>query len=407
MAIGTMVTPWVYGAIFALTVLKGARMPNRWSVTQYLFNYDSGFMKRALVGDLLSRVFGGWTAQYFFLAAVALALVASLLGIWLLAVRRLLDEPDRVPFLLVFLSSPAITMAVHLAGYLEQVGYLLLGLALVVPTSWRWQVAVAAACAIVTPLVHEASLFWTAPLFTLLVMAGPQARSQPRAARLTAAGVVAMLWVATTGVVVTQGTVSSERMQLVRDRQTAFADVRPRQDAFATLSTPADENVAEMRRRWATSDIQIEMVYSVAVFGPALVLLMALALGRARRVEDAVVRRWSAGLVMLVVSSPLLLHSVGWDMHRWNALAAFNAGCAALILLLPAPGAVAVQAARGALSPRWWAAALVVMVWSVSADVVFFDGYHPAHPPFSDQIEVIINGLESGDFQDWIPRQGN
>lgn len=43
---------WLYLVmfVFVLCLLRGVRFPNLWGYTHFLFNYDFGFSKRALVG---------------------------------------------------------------------------------------------------------------------------------------------------------------------------------------------------------------------------------------------------------------------------------------------------------------------------------------------------------------------
>jgi hypothetical protein len=87
-------------------------------------------MKRALWGELQRRIFGSWTASYFFLAGIGLAVCAALATLLWRACRRLPLSSDTIRFLVVFAASPALAFLAHLAGYLEQVGYLALMAAL-------------------------------------------------------------------------------------------------------------------------------------------------------------------------------------------------------------------------------------------------------------------------------------
>src|SRR5204862_8334060 len=83
---------WLFFSFLAaLAILKGIRMPNRWAATHYLFNYQTGFMKRALWGEVLSRVLGAWTAKYFVLAAVGLSVFAILIVLIIAICRRVPD----------------------------------------------------------------------------------------------------------------------------------------------------------------------------------------------------------------------------------------------------------------------------------------------------------------------------
>src|SRR5262245_27258464 len=126
-------------------------MPNRWSVTHYLFTYETGFIKRGLWGETLRVLLGSWTAQYFCLAAIGLLVFAAMVVLLVILSRRLSDDPDRVPVLLVFLTSPALTFAAHMVGYLEQIVYLLLLIVLIPRRRWTVQVATAIVVAAMTP----------------------------------------------------------------------------------------------------------------------------------------------------------------------------------------------------------------------------------------------------------------
>src|SRR5262249_22800879 len=123
--------------LWTLSILKGIRMPNGWAVTHYLFTYQTGFMKRALWGDLLWRVFGNWTSHYFFLAGVGLSAFGVLVGLLWLAGRWLPDPSDGAVFLLVFGASPALAFAAHIAGYLDEVAYLALAVGILLRRRWR------------------------------------------------------------------------------------------------------------------------------------------------------------------------------------------------------------------------------------------------------------------------------
>jgi hypothetical protein len=400
---------WLFFSfIAALALLKGIRMPNRWAATHYLFNYQTGFMKRALWGDVLWRVLGGWTSKYFVLAAVALALFAVLLALLVVLSRRIPETPVRVPFLIIFFASPALTFAAHLAGYLEQIAYVVVLFVILQRRSWMLQVLSASAVAIVLPAVHEASVFWVGGLSALVVAAGPLAHGRRFAWRAGACLLLAVLWSASTLAVINNGKVTKERAERVREDRTAFADLRPRQDAFQTLTVPLSASLADMRQRWADRNMQIEAGYSALVFGPSLAFFSVLALRRVRRIDaDRSVRVLGGVLAAAAVAGPLCLHIVGWDTHRWNAMAAMNAGIAAAILLIATPASIDVATVQRPLASRVTSVAFALCVWNIAADPTLFDEYGPAHPPFHYHIQFLREAIESRDPSLWVPRPGN
>ena len=390
------------GFLLALTILKGNRMPGRWAVTNYLFNYDTGFLKRALWGEILRRVFGPWTANYFCLAFVAIGIFGAFLALLWRACRRLPATPDTVAFLLVFAASPALAMSAHLVGYLEQVGQLVLMLTIALRRRWQWQAGAAIAAAAVLPLVHENSALLLAPLSALVILTG----RAPRRARFAAVAAIAVLSLAMTGIVVKYGRVTSrQRLDQIRTERTAFFEFRPRQDAFEPLRVPLPRSLEDMRVRWANPDAQADMAYSILVFAPAAAFLMVLAVRQARTLDaDAQVRAAALVLIAAALLGPLALHVVAWDRHRWNGLAALNAGLAALILL-QASAERATPADATPARGRRFAIAWIVAIWSICAHPVFFDLYAPAHPPFSAQIDFLIRAVRHPDRNLWIPTQ--
>jgi hypothetical protein len=398
--------PVFFGFLAGLAVLKGLRMPSRWAATHYLLTYRTGFLKRALFGDVLWRIFGGWTAHYFFLAAVGLLVFAIFLALVVALCRRLPDGPDRVPLLLVFLASPALTFAAHVTGYLEQIAYV--GVLIVaLERRWNRQLVMALAAAAVLPCVHEASVFWVGGLSALALVAGPAARNRPLVGRLLAVAALFVVWTGSTFAASKYGMVSPERAAEIRDERTAFADTRPRQDAFQTLSVPLGDSLADMRRRWTDPNLRLEMVFSLLVFAPTMVFLGALGVrNRHRAGKDRGTRAFAAALVVISVCGPLLLHWVGWDQHRWNALAALNAGLAALIVLIGEPPTGNLPE-KGRHTGALAGLALGIAVWNISSDPMLFDGYGPAHPPFTYQIQFLREAIRDRNPDIWVPRVGN
>jgi hypothetical protein len=391
--------------VLALSILKGLRMPNRWSVTQYLFGYDFGFIPRGLFGEILS-VFGSWTRKYLVLAMLAMLVAGTL--IWLLArlAVRLPEVIDRAGVTLVVLASPAIAMMAHLAGYLEQLGYLCVLALVLLQRRWTVQLTAAIAVAVALPFVHEASIVWVGPLTLLAVVVLPAGSPPPAVAtRMRAMALLAGLWVLSTALVVVLGSrTTSTQVEALRADRTASFDIRPRQDAFSPLAGRISRSVEEMRRRWSDPATQLDMALSVATFGPATALLALVAIRRARTFADRATKEVGVILTLFAIASPLLLHAIGWDLHRWNALAALNAGVAALMLLGVRAAAVPIS---GIAKPVGLTAGLAVAIWSIAADPVFFDGYGAAHPPFLWHITFLRDFFRTWDWSMWIPVVGN
>lgn len=65
-----------------LSVLRGIRLPNRYATAHFYFNYSQGFVKRALVGEIIHLIDAPFMYRYSFICLVSFGLLA--LDIWLL-----------------------------------------------------------------------------------------------------------------------------------------------------------------------------------------------------------------------------------------------------------------------------------------------------------------------------------
>ena len=115
--------------VFAVSLLKGLRMPSSWSATHMTFNYSHGFIRRGLVGEVLRLVGGARPYSYNRLALVAVLLFVAVAVAMVLLVKRVLDtDPEDIGLkaaVLAFAASPGIVMLAHAIGYLDYVGLLL------------------------------------------------------------------------------------------------------------------------------------------------------------------------------------------------------------------------------------------------------------------------------------------
>jgi hypothetical protein len=197
---------------------------------------------------------------------------------------------------------------------------------------------------------------------------------------------------------------SAAQVEALRADRTASFDIRPRQDAFSPLAGRLSRSIEEMRRRWSDPATQLDMAMSVATFGPATILLALVATRRARTFADPSTKEVGVILTIFAIVAPMLLHAVAWDLHRWNALAALNAGVAALMMLSSRTDVVPVG---GIAKPVGLTAGLAVAIWSIAVDPVFFDGYGAAHPPFVWHVTFLRDFFRTWDWSMWLPIVGN
>lgn len=165
--------PVVAGLLVAVSLIKGLRMPGQWAATHMTFNYEHGFVRRGLVGELLRLVSGGRAFKYYLLASLAIATFLAAAALMARAVRRAVKEgPSDAEFagaVCVVAASPALVFLAHIIGYFDHLG-LMMTLAFLLwssRSSSRYApYYVAAPMGIVMALVHESLV----PMFTPVVL---------------------------------------------------------------------------------------------------------------------------------------------------------------------------------------------------------------------------------------------
>jgi hypothetical protein len=167
------------------TCLRAARLPNNFATEHWLIDYRFGFVKRGLVGSLVSLAAGALGTRPSEGAIDAMAIVlflafcAAIMWVCIRLLRRGRWSSDLALAALVFLSSPFIVMSAHLVGYYDNLVVMLAIVSLALVFERRiWAAAMVQG---VSLLVHENTLLIAFP--AVVWAAFLDARSSPRAVR--------------------------------------------------------------------------------------------------------------------------------------------------------------------------------------------------------------------------------
>ncbi|MEZ5319606.1 MAG: hypothetical protein R2752_19555 [Vicinamibacterales bacterium] len=158
---------WTLG----VTIARAARWPNDFAEAHWLLDYRFGFVKRGLVGELVTlalapfgaapteRLIDGLSVAIFVLLAAVLA------GMAIRLVRAAAWSPQGGLVALALLSSPFVVMSAHLVGYFDHLLFLFSAGAIALLLRGRpWAGAAVQAMAV---LVHESAIVYGAPVFAL------------------------------------------------------------------------------------------------------------------------------------------------------------------------------------------------------------------------------------------------
>ena len=163
---------------YALAFTNGFRMPNLWSINYFLPSMFEGFYRRSLLGTLLFPL-GEWRFNYYTIASIQFTIFIGL-NIALVYQSLKAQGPARWLWPLLLLS-PAGGYFFHEIGYVDQVLYLILLLAMIMQPGARASVLM-----IMSLFIHEMALFTTLPVyFAWCVYQGKTIRSVMKTVGLT------------------------------------------------------------------------------------------------------------------------------------------------------------------------------------------------------------------------------
>jgi hypothetical protein len=118
---------WLAVAVFILlvSILRGIRIPSVWGYTHFLFNYDAGFTKRSIIGEIYKHI-DNYTHPYGAYIAFSTLIFSLNIACIIQAMKKLIGscQDNLIACSILFASSLAITYLAHTVGYYDHVGFL-------------------------------------------------------------------------------------------------------------------------------------------------------------------------------------------------------------------------------------------------------------------------------------------
>lgn len=378
---------WFAMACGALALLKGLRRPNRWSATLAQIDYRDGLLKRGLWGEAL-RTMGIPQHRYAVFSAVAYSLfVVFLLTLSVFVSRhRLLADSRHRSMTWLFTGSFALTYIGHLVGYLDVVLITLVMATLCVERN-RPKIAALMVTAIVGTLIHEMYLVTCLPVTVLWLLAPALCASPSQRvsrAAVSWAVVAVLLCLSLTALLALAAPTSPQSVARITAAVTARVDFPLRKDAIEVLGRSALDNVTLMLDTLKQGWFHDALATSALAFLPTT-CVFSLAAWRVLRMYCVGARRaWLLMLLVGAVSAPISMVLLGWDVHRWFALAGINAflvyGVAAAVARSCETGRGG-RTCRPAITPRLVHGLLLL---NLVTGCGYLDGYRTETFPFQE-----------------------
>jgi hypothetical protein len=238
---------WLVVAVFILlvSILRGIRIPSVWGYTHFLFNYDAGFTKRSIIGEIYKHI-DNYTHPYGAYIAFSTLIFSLNIACIIQAMKKLIEscQDNLIACSILFASSLAITYLAHTVGYYDHVGFLAAFLIINIssrPLKFLLAIPLIAFCL----LVHEGFLLIFFPsIFLSLILASVGSKKWMRLSFCMA------FFAAVIAFILSEATLNSEAMAKLYGELQAHTDIALRGDAFAVLGRNIDSNLEIMIWTW-------------------------------------------------------------------------------------------------------------------------------------------------------------
>jgi hypothetical protein len=371
---------------FVNSILRGIRTPGRWAATHFLFNYDMGFSKRALLGAIVAALDRPSVYHYPFFFWFAVVIFAADAVLLVALVKRLFGAGDCASKLAawLFCSSLAVVYFAHTIGYFEQISLLVTLLALRARGFYARAFLVGFLFG-ASLLIHETGFLIFFPLIFLRFLADlSDRRDGAKVATLLALSIGLSALVISVG----QAHLSPALAEAMRHSLQVRADYHLRVDAFDVLTRTIRDSLKLMGPWWLQWD-------SLQYFLFELLVTLPTALYFSYKSCTSVSRAGYSRVVTLVVAgasfAPLSLHLLGIDFARWDTLAVTTSFLVFGVVRLNFVRAS--QASRELTDRSEGALAAALVALNLGSSIDLFDNYIVQSVPYEGHITDVMNML--------------
>jgi hypothetical protein len=302
-------------ALLTNSILRGIRVPGRFTLTEMLQTYEFGFSRRALLGTILHAMKSPWLCQYkflfcltFFTFALCVALTIRLI-IQLNAMRRLTVHLVVV----VFSSSFAFVVLASALSFGDYVGLATTLLALRV-TSFSLRSILVITLFPLSLLIHETNfvIFFPVIFMRFLIDMEPPV-GRPRILSLFSV----LLSTVATLVALSHANVSQESAQQLYDVLQRRTDVPLQKWVFVLLPEEPGSIMRMGLSMWNEAEYRYFFLACSVVTLPTTIYILS------RLFRNSPIARydWLMRVVIAISGlAPLSLSLIAWDLQRWATL---------------------------------------------------------------------------------------
>jgi len=338
-------------ALFLLiSIWRGIRLPNKFSFTHILYNYDYGFVRRGIVGATFRALGSELNCNYRFFVILSVAILV----IHFYLLLRLCNQLSRKGWIghlisLIFLSSMSIPFLSHTIGYIDHVGSLLT-IAIIVAKRLRTKVLLMVFAFPLLLLWHEGMAVMFLPLCTFNVIdclirsrdSGLQLKWNKSLSVRIGATLALSAGLTLFAIVVNNSTNDlddADRMYKTQSECTAIA-LRARASSpngdFGYLNEGFHSGLAEATRLFNIPEIRREIFAGWTACSPVVLIFLSIGIFLISRMQIVLYLKYLYFFLFFVGgTSPLLLNVIAYDWHRWATVTILTSFLSIHIVLHP------------------------------------------------------------------------
>ena len=407
-------------AIMVVSLLRCLRFPNLWSYTHILFNYEFGFTKRGGIGALVRFFDADYVVSYKLFFIFSMLVFIANIALLAIMVFRLIKSgnPMFIMAAFVFVSSFGVGYLAHSVGYADHLALLFVLISFFIKSFYARLIYVFLFMFCII-FVHEGMfvIYYPVVFVSLLMQIGDKNKLLKiilllsvslfisvavfliSRSPLERASAYKMRTVATMRVekellekVMAYEKITGKPMPMVADNLPSV-----RRDAFNVLhkkpSATFDKNLSFWKRERHVD----RFIDSILVTLPTIMLLLIISIKAMYRSD---IPRKIIFLAAVSVFSPLSLHLIAWDMHRWNVM-----GIVTSFVML---GFVSQKVTECYNKQRdfWLLPLILVFVFiNGASDIGLFDRYKVKPFPFASHQKYLNDFFYGNESLDYIPQR--
>ena len=384
--------------ILVMTILRGLRFPNIWSYSHMFFDYEFGFMRRGLIGAILSLIDKPMLytyASHFYLSLIILLSNVVFLSLTFRDFIRS-NNLNLTACAFIFASSSGIIFLAHNIGYADHIGLLLCLISFRLK-SFKNKLLFIAPSLTLALMIHEAIFVIFFPiLFISLTLSLDSQKNIKQIAVLAVFSLYAIFLFFFIG----NSSISLEQAQAILLKAQGLSDSPLREDAFMLLKQSSTETILMMSEKWShPARIAFLFISGLTIFPIAIYIQinMISLLQKSQRSKVFIYLCVAGGL------SPLLLHTVAWDTMRWNTLYIITAYLMCYTVLKQLSSEEAEKCSQAFFMRRSLPLLLLMVFLNANAQVLLMDNRRVENFPFPFHISYISDVIQGNTYFPEIP----